>query len=266
MTPPGKPEHIVEAALFSAGRPLSVEEIADETGLSKAVVTKTVKGLQATYKDRDTALEVGPAGTKWGMQVRTLVADDAAKFAPMEIPKKTLKTLALIAYHQPLKQSELVDMIGSKTYEHVGELRERGLITARRDGLTKTLTTTPSFPEYFGLEAGDTEGVRAAMAELVGLPPPERKKKDRDLKGFQDPAGADDTGDEAGRDAPPGDESPEAQGDPQGPGTDDASTPEAASRNDPDKAPTDAAEHEKTAQDDEEAETGPEATEDPQTA
>lgn len=239
---PGKAEHVVEAALFSAGRPLSVEEIAEETGLSKKQVTKTVKDLQKTYKERDTALEVGPAGTKWAMQVRTQVADDAAKFAPMEIPKKTLKTLALIAYHQPLKQSELVDMIGSKTYEHVGELRERGLVLARRDGLTKILTTTQSFPEYFGLEAGDTEGVRAAMAKLVGLPPPEPKKKEKELQAFE--AAQEAAGEPGG---PEGAEEPDT----------DASGPDEAGTATGDEEPP---------QDDAGAEAAPEATEDPQTA
>ena len=178
------PEHIVEAALFSAGRPLAIDEIMQETGLKRPEVEKAVKALQKAYVERDTVLEIGKAGVKWGMQVRRQAAEPAARFAPMEIPKKTLKTLALIAYHQPLKQSELVDMIGSKAYDHVHELREKGLVMARQDGVTKLLSTTAAFPEYFGLDAEDTEGVRAAVAKLVGLPPPERKKKERDLSTF----------------------------------------------------------------------------------
>lgn len=176
----------VEAALFSAGRPISVEEIQERTGLRKQETEKALKELSKDYKERDTALEVGKAGTKWAMQVRSRASDDAAKFAPMEIPKKVLKTLALIAYHQPMKQSDLKDMIGSKVYDHVGELKERGLIKTRRDGITKIITTTAAFPEYFGLEAADQYEVRTKMAELVGLPPPEKVKrpKDEQLTGF----------------------------------------------------------------------------------
>ncbi|MCA1819584.1 MAG: SMC-Scp complex subunit ScpB, partial [Halobacteriales archaeon] len=85
--------------------------------------------------------------------------------------------LALIAYHQPMKQSELVDMIGTKVYDHVPELTSRGLVRAREEGVTKILVTTPAFPEYFGLDAEDAEGVRAALAKLVGLPPPPPKAK-----------------------------------------------------------------------------------------
>lgn len=172
-----KPMHVVEAALFSAGKPLLVDEIAATTGLRAEVVKDGIKDLQQSYEGHDSVLEVGKAGAKWAMQVRSRAAEPAAKFAPMEIPVKVLKTLALIAYHQPMKQSELVDMIGTKVYDHVPELVTRGLVRAREEGVTKILVTTPAFPEYFGLDAEDAEGVRAALAKLVGLPPPPPKAK-----------------------------------------------------------------------------------------
>jgi segregation and condensation protein B len=172
-----KPMHVVEAALFSAGKPLLVEEIAETTGLRAEVVKDGIKELVSAYDGRDSVLEVGKAGAKWAMQVRSRAAEPASKFAPMEIPHKTLKTLALIAYHQPMKQSDLVDMVGTKVYDHVPELVSRGLVRAREEGVTKILTTTHLFPEYFGLDAEDTEGVRATLAKLVGLPPPPPKEQ-----------------------------------------------------------------------------------------
>ncbi len=177
--------HVVEAALFSAGRALSVQEIMDETELSKSLVEKSIKELKALYDERDTVLEIGKGGTKWGMQVRSQASEPAAKFAPMEIPAKTLKTLALIAYHQPIKQSELKDMIGSKVYDHIPELKERGLVKTRRDGQTKILTTTAAFPEYFGLDAATPEQIRTTLAKLVGIDP--SKEKPRGIESFETP-------------------------------------------------------------------------------
>lgn len=181
-----KPLYVVEAALFSAGGPIGVQDIMDQSGLGKKAVEDALKQLQKDYASRDTVLEVGKAGTKWAMQVRSKASEEAAKFAPMEIPKKVLKTLALIAYHQPMKQSDLKDMIGSKVYDHVAELKERGLVKSRKDGVTKILSTTAAFPEYFGLDAADQYEVRTAMAKLVGLPPPEKVKRpaDQQLSGF----------------------------------------------------------------------------------
>ncbi len=166
-----KPMHVVEAALFAAGKPLLVEEIVETTGLRESDVKQGMQELVKEYESRDTVLEVGKAGTKWGMQVKSRASEPAAKFAPMEIPAKTLKTLALIAFHQPLKQSVLVEMVGSKAYDHVHELHERGLVKTREEGQTKILHVTSLFPEYFGLDAATPEEIRATMAKLVGLDP-----------------------------------------------------------------------------------------------
>ncbi len=163
--------HVVEAALFSAGGAISIEEIAEKEELTKPTVKKAIEELVKIYDERDTVLEVRKAGTKWAMQVRTVAAEPAAKFAPMEIPAKVLKTLALIAYHQPLKQSDLKDMIGSKVYDHVSDLKEHGLIKTRKDGQTKVLTVTAAFPEYFGLDAATPDEIRRTMAKLVGIDP-----------------------------------------------------------------------------------------------
>lgn len=187
--PPGmKPLHVVEAALFSAGRAVTVEEVMEATGLKRRAVEKACDELSALYKERDTTLEVGKAGKGWAMQVRTAAAEPAARFARMEIPAKTLKTLALIAYHQPIKQSELCDMIGSKVYDHIPALKDLGLVKTRRDGQTKILSVTSRFPEYFGLDAATPDEIRALMARLVGMDPASAKKakrkKEKDLGSF----------------------------------------------------------------------------------
>ncbi len=166
------PTRLVEAALFTAGRPVGVDELAEATGLSHDVVKQAARSLEQEYEEtgEGTALEVSMAGSKWAMQLKTVYVEHAQSLARMEIPKKTLKTLALIAFHQPLLQSELVDMIGSKTYDHVRELMETGLVKSRPEGLSRRLTTSPEFPEYFGIPATDTAEIRSYLAKKVGLP------------------------------------------------------------------------------------------------
>lgn len=163
------PVRIVEAALFSAGKAIDEVEIAENTGLRRDVVRRSLERLAAEYAERDTALEVGKAGAKWAMQVRTTYAPAAVRLAPMEIPVKLLRTLALVAYHQPLLQSDLVDMVGSRVYEHIHELLERGLVRKRPEGLSYMLSTTEAFPEYFGIPATDRDQIRRYLAERVGL-------------------------------------------------------------------------------------------------
>jgi len=117
-----KKERVVEAALFSAGRPLRVSEIAHVTDISAETVRKAVKSLIEEYGSRETAMEIAKVGPKYVMQLKDDYAQPAELLAKTEVPKQYLKTAALIAYHQPIKQSDLVELIGSKGYEHVREL------------------------------------------------------------------------------------------------------------------------------------------------
>ena len=172
------PVLVVEAALFSAGKSLSAEEIAESTGLDKRKVLPALKALQERYAQAHTALEIGRVGgDKWSMQVRTAYADRTTRLAPMEIPLKLLKTLALIAYHQPILQSDLQELVGAKVYDHVRELQERGLIRKRAHERSFHLVTSDRFPEYFGIPASDREGIKTFLADKVGLPLPKKDDK-----------------------------------------------------------------------------------------
>lgn len=162
---------VVEAALFSAGKALVVEEIAETTGLAVPAVAEALTSLSREYEDRSSAIEVVRIGERWTMQIRSSYAERAHAFVPPELPKDLLKTSALIAYHQPLRQSDLVRMIGSKAYEHVRVLSDHGLITTREVGQTLELRTSASFPEFFGLSAGDRDEMKRLLAERSASSP-----------------------------------------------------------------------------------------------
>ncbi len=160
---------VVEAALFSAGRPVAVEEVAQSTGLPAETVREALKGLAKDYESRGSAVEVARVGEKWTMQIRQEYTDRAQAFAPPEIEKDLLKTAALIAYHQPILQSDLFDMIGSKVYEHTQALESLNLINRRPCGRSLELTTTRYFVEFFGLKEANREGIRRILAEKAGV-------------------------------------------------------------------------------------------------
>ncbi len=162
---------IVEAALFSAGRPLSADEIADQTGLSGDKVTDALIGLREAYQDRRTALDIVKSGHKWALALSGTYAEQTRHIVPPEVPRHVVRTLALIAYHQPILQSDLKDLVGSKVYEHVGHLVEAGMVRKTPDGLTYALSTTSDFPEYFGIPEDDPERIRNFLAEKVGIEP-----------------------------------------------------------------------------------------------
>jgi segregation and condensation protein B len=162
-----KTERVVEAALFSAGRPLKVTEIAGVTGCGNDAVRRALKELMKEYKGKQTAIEVAKVGVKYVMQLKDQYATPAEMLAKTEIPKKYLKTAALIAYHQPIKQSDLVEMIGPKGYEHVRELKKLGVINTKRYGATKILSTTTKFIETFGINAKKPEEIKKWLEKKI---------------------------------------------------------------------------------------------------
>ncbi len=160
---------VVEAALYSAGKALTLEELIRVTGFDEATVKEHLRALAREYKKRESALEVAQIGTRWTMQIRQEYTERARPFAPPEIDRDLLKTAALIAYHQPILQSDLFDMIGEKVYEHTKALEDLKLIARKPSGRSLELTTTRYFAEFFGLKTTNREGIRKIMAERAGI-------------------------------------------------------------------------------------------------
>ncbi len=163
-------ERLVESVLFSASKPVGIEEIKEASGLSKKKVTDALENLIQTYnveRKTETSIEVIKAGDKYTMQVKKKFFDQSVMVAKPEIQSHHLKTLALIAFHQPVKQSNLRRMIGPKVYDHVDELSAMKLINAKKHGTTEMLTTTKLFPEYFGIDTIKPEEIREFLAKKV---------------------------------------------------------------------------------------------------
>ncbi|AET63890.1 Chromosome segregation and condensation protein ScpB [Methanothrix harundinacea 6Ac] len=171
---------VVEAALFAAGRPLTAAEIAELTDLPIRVAMRFADSLVREYSERAGGIEVRESEGRYVMQVRSTVADRVSKVGPQELDPPLLRTLAVIARHQPIPQSELVRVRGNKSYGHVRELLERGLIRAEKEGRTKIITTTKGFAEYFGLDFDDPDFVRRAMeGRRLGVTPMYRSLAER---------------------------------------------------------------------------------------
>lgn len=159
---------IVEAVLFSASRPLRVADIAKETGLSQTTIRQAIKDLTVEYDGRESAIEIAKIGPSYSMQLREAMSDVVVPFAEREVPEEALKAAAMVGYHQPILQSDLVKMLGTGVYDQVRTLRSLGLIKARRTGHTLELTTTKRFSEYFGIQSTDREGIKRWLESRAG--------------------------------------------------------------------------------------------------
>jgi len=163
-----KEKRLVESVLFSASNPVSVNEIKESTGLSSQRIKKTIDDLIEDYnvtRKNETSMEVVKAGDKFAMQVKKQYSDQTTMVTDLE--DHLLKTLTLIAFHQPIKQSNLRRMIGTKAYEHVDDLCDLKLIHSKKHGSTEMLTTTKLFPEYFGINSTDPDKIRDFLVKKV---------------------------------------------------------------------------------------------------
>jgi segregation and condensation protein B len=161
-------KQLVESVLFSASQPVSISQIKDATGLSSQKIRKHLETLMEDYNTiRESAMEVIHAGDKYVMQLKEEYHDQSFQVTPAEMDESMLKTLALIAFHQPVKQSNLRRMAGEKIYQHVDDLNALHLIHTKKHRNTEIITLSKRFPEYFGLDVTKPEEIREFLAKKM---------------------------------------------------------------------------------------------------
>jgi len=156
---------MIEAALFSAAKPVTVTDLNMVSGLDARTIRTALKKLMDEYSDADRAIEIAKMGPRYVMQVKKEFKDAAARFSELKIPKDVLKTASLIAYYQPVLQSKVYDLVGNKIYEHAKMLVDLGLVKAKPKKKSIELTTTKKFIETFGIDARSRQEVKAWMEE-----------------------------------------------------------------------------------------------------
>lgn len=155
----------LEAALYAAGRPLSMKELVRASGTySSTRTTSLVNGIAQRTRRAFRAIEVvGLPDGSYVLQIKPEYAASIRKFAsrPM-LPQATLKTLSYIAYMQPVASKQLAEVRGTGVYAHLKELVHLDFIRYQDAGRFKIYTTTKKFSEYFGIQ-GDAEDLKQRL-------------------------------------------------------------------------------------------------------
>lgn len=143
---------LIEAALFMSPKPMTMDELSELTGnTDKDAVRKIVLEIKQQYAERDSGIEIFTMGDSYIMQVNSEYDEKVAYLASeSEFSKSVTKTLALISFKQPVKQSLVIKYRNTKAYDHIKLLLEKELIARQRTGRTYILRTTRKFLEYFG--------------------------------------------------------------------------------------------------------------------
>jgi segregation and condensation protein B len=151
---------LLEAALFSACRPLTAEELSTlDADAGVADIRVALDQLREHYDFDQHGVELVELAGGYQILSRPLhaAALERAQFS-VRAPKlsaATLETLAVIAYRQPVGRVEIEEIRGVSAGGVLRSLQERGLIevVGRSEALGRPLLygTTPLFLELLGM-------------------------------------------------------------------------------------------------------------------
>ncbi len=151
---------LIEAALFAANRPITLEELQTlEPESALADVRTALEELREHYDFDGHAVEVVELAGGYQILTRRAFAEaiERAQIA-VRTPRLTaagMETLAVIAYRQPVGRAEIEEIRGVSAGGVLRSLQERGLIevVGRSEGMGRPLLygTTPLLLELLGL-------------------------------------------------------------------------------------------------------------------
>ena len=159
----------LESALYSAGRPLSIEELIRASGTESR--NKTMSLLDSIIKKTKNAfisieIVILPDGN-YVFQLKPEYSSSVRRYASKPIlARATQKTLSYIAFEQPVSSKQLVEIRGSGVYGHLKELRQLNFIQNQNIGRMKIYSTTEKFQKYFGI-SGDADVLKQKLFKRV---------------------------------------------------------------------------------------------------
>lgn len=154
---PGTLERAVEATLFAAEAPLTLDALAAHLGgLATSDVREALALLETRYRAR--GIHLVERGGRWHFET----APDLAHLLRREkeqvrrLSRAATEVLAIIAYHEPVSRAEIESIRGVQTSAGTLDvLMEAGWIrpAGRREvpGRPVIYATTPEFLDHFGL-------------------------------------------------------------------------------------------------------------------
>ena len=144
----------VEAALFAAAEPLTIDEIVAYVGEGEVEIA--LGQLAAHYEGR--GIELVERGGRWHFQTAPDLAHllRRTREDPRRLSRAATETLAIIAYHEPVSRAEIEAIRGVQISKRTLDvLMEAGWVktAGRREAPGRPLlyATTPDFLTHFGL-------------------------------------------------------------------------------------------------------------------
>lgn len=165
-------KHKIEAVLFTIGKPVPIQRIAEVIGLGSIGIAKEkIEELIQEYRERDSALEIVQDNDNFRMTIKPHLLHLVKNLmSSTELDKPTQETLAVIAWKQPMLQADLVKIRGTSTYDHIKVLTEQGFITSEKSGRTRLIKLTQKFYDYFDTNRENIQTVLQEVRNKIVIP------------------------------------------------------------------------------------------------
>jgi len=143
---------LLEAALFTTTEPLNIEDLQKTTKIRREELERLMKILEEKYSSAESGIKLSTVGG-YRLMVKEAFEEKVSHLTPhADLSRGLLRVLSIIAYHEPIKQADIVKIVGNRVYDYVKELEEKGLVKTEKKSRTKVLSLTPQFEEYFGVK------------------------------------------------------------------------------------------------------------------
>ena len=150
----------LEAIIYAADEPATLDQIAHALGVEKAEARAGLDLLVAAYQTDDRGIEVRKVAGGWKFYTKAQHHDVVRKFIkslqpPLRLTMPALETLAVIAYKQPVTVPEINEIRGVNVGGVIKTLLEKRLITTagRKEVIGRPILykTSKEFLMRFGL-------------------------------------------------------------------------------------------------------------------
>ncbi len=146
----------IEVILFWRNQPVSLNSLSESLHSNPSEVKKALMDLIREYELREGGLQINFRDNGYALEPKEEFMHLAENFVPIDLKIGALRTLAVIALKEPVKQTDIIEVRGSGAYEHIKELAENGWIKKQQIGQSFLLSTSNAFKKHFRLsESGD---------------------------------------------------------------------------------------------------------------
>ena len=172
-----KLKSILEAILFAASEPISVEQFqAVLPELDKRAIRRELDELRQDYQEMKRSFRLVEIANGYQICTCPQYAEWIQKFYTRQVrvtlSPSALETLAIVAYKQPITRADVAALRGVNSDSVLNSLLEKGLvcIAGRKAGRSLLFSTTDEFLQQFGLKDASELPSLDEIDELLNTP------------------------------------------------------------------------------------------------